>query len=187
VKISFVTTNKGKFAEIGEMLRSRGHEPVHLPIAYPEMQADSLEMVVIQGMEWLMKRYRTPILVDDSGLFIEALKGFPGVYSAHAYKTLRCDGILRLMKGVEDRSARFECVLGFMEPGGDLHLFKGVSKGLISEVERGTKGFGFDPIFIPEGYTQTFAELDMAVKNSISHRGRAFQKFFEFIEERSKG
>ncbi|MEM2839724.1 MAG: XTP/dITP diphosphatase [Thermoplasmata archaeon] len=187
MRISFVTTNKGKFAEIGEMIRSRGHEPEHIPIAYPEMQADTLEMVVIQGMEWLRKRYDRPILVDDSGLFIDALRGFPGVYSAYAYKTLRCEGILRLMKGVQERSARFECVLGFAEPKKDVRIFKGVSEGTISESERGTKGFGFDPIFVPEGHSETFAELDMDTKNSISHRGRAFQKFFEYIGESSRG
>lgn len=177
-----MTTNKGKFAEIGEMIRSRGHEPEHIPIAYPEIQAESLEMVVLQGMEWLRERYSQPLLLDDSGLFIDALGGFPGIYSAFAYRTIRCGGILRLMEGIENRSARFECVLGYLREGKEIQLFKGISKGEISESERGEKGFGFDPIFIPEGYSQTFAELDMSVKNEISHRGRALQNFFEFLE-----
>lgn len=186
MKVSFVTTNKGKFAEIGEMIRARGHEPVHVPIAYPEIQAESLEMVVIQGMDWLRKRYSPPILVDDSGLFIDALNGFPGVYSAFVYRTLRCDGILHLMEGVKERGARFECVLGYCDIEGEILLFKGISHGHISESERGGKGFGFDPIFMPDGYAKTFAELDMSVKNEISHRGRALQKLFEYIDADSR-
>jgi len=183
LKISFVTTNKGKFNEIGKMIRDRGHEAENIPVAYPEMQADSLEMVMIQGLEWLMDHYERPILADDSGLFIDSLGGFPGVYSAYVFKTLGNDGVLRLMEKETDRAARFECVLGFVEPGSGSKLFKGVSEGTISSLKRGDKGFGYDPIFIPKGYDKTFAELPIDEKNKVSHRGRALEQFFRYLEE----
>lgn len=183
MRISFVTTNKGKFAEIGKMIRDRGHEAENISVAYPEMQADSLEMVIIQGLEWLLQHYKRPLVADDSGLFIDALGGFPGVYSAYAYKTIGLDGVLKLMGGAEKRSARFECVLGFAKPDSEPLLFKGVSEGKISESKKGAKGFGFDPIFIPAGYEKTFAELPMEEKNRLSHRGRAFEKFFQYLKD----
>ena len=176
-----MTTNRGKYDEISRMIHMRGHLAEQLPTPYPEMQSESLEMVVIQGLYWLMKHYDRPVLVDDSGLFIDALRGFPGVYSAHAYKSFGCDGILRLMEKEEDKRARFECVLGFMDRGKDPVLFKGISVGSIYTEERGEKGFGFDPIFVPEGHSETFAEMAMDQKNEMSHRGRAFEKFFEFL------
>jgi len=184
VKISFVTTNKGKYSEISKMIRDRGHEAENINIAYPEIQADSLEMVMIQGLEWLMDRYERPILADDSGLFIDSLGGFPGVYSAYVFKTLGNDGILHLMEEQADRSARFECVLGFVEPGTGPILFKGISKGAISRSKQGSGGFGYDPIFIPEGFDRTFGEMQIEEKNELSHRGRALEQFFKHLEEK---
>lgn len=176
-----MTTNRGKYNEISRMIEQRGYDSEQLPTPYPEVQAESLEMVVLQGLYWLMQHFNRPVLVDDSGLFVDSLGGFPGVYSAHAYKSFGCEGILRLMDGENDRSARFECVLGFMEPGKDPILFKGVSDGSISAEMRGEGGFGFDPIFVPEGFSETFAEMTMDQKNELSHRGRAFERFFEFL------
>lgn len=181
MKIAFVTTNEGKYAEISRMLEDRGHEAEHIPISYPEVQADSLEMVAIQGILWLMDRYDRPILIDDSGLFIDSLKDFPGIYSSFVFSSIGCDGILDLMRGVENRSARFECCLGFRELGKDPVLFKENSEGTISAVKRGEKGFGFDPIFIPSGYDKTFAEMAIDQKNELSHRGKALREFFEYI------
>jgi len=182
LKISLVTTNRGKFAEIGAMIREKGYEVEHIPVAYPEMQAESLEMVVLQGLEWLMEKYNRPLLVDDSGLFVDCLGGFPGVYSAYVYHTIGCDGILSLMQGIQNREAHFACCLGFIEPSKEAHLFIGTSNGTISTKKIGDEGFGFDPIFVPVGYDNTFAELPMDVKNNISHRGAAFKKFFEYLK-----
>lgn len=181
MKISFVTTNKGKYNEISQMIQQRGHEAEQLPTPYPEIQAESLEMVVLQGLYWLMRHFNRPVLVDDSGLFVDVLKGFPGVYSSYAYKSMGCDGILRLMEAEKNRKARFECVLGFMDMGEDPMLFKGVSEGSITTQKRGDMGFGFDPIFVPEGHSETFAEMAMGRKNELSHRGRAFEKFFDSL------
>lgn len=160
-------------------MAEHGYQLEHIKTAYPEIQADTIEETIVPGLRWLMERYHRPLMIDDSGLFVDALKGFPGVYSAYVFKTVGCDGILKLMKGFENRSARFECCIGFLVPGKDPFIAKGISKGTISEAKVGTGGFGYDPVFIPEGYTKTFAQLDIPEKNKISHRGRAIEAFLK--------
>ncbi|MGQ9587429.1 MAG: RdgB/HAM1 family non-canonical purine NTP pyrophosphatase [Thermoplasmata archaeon] len=158
-------------------MAEHGYELEHIETSYPEVQADTLEETIVPGLRWLMPKYNRPLMIDDSGLFIEALKGFPGVYSSYVFRTLGCEGILRLMKGVRQRSARFECCIGFMNPESDPFVAKGVAKGTIAANQAGTGGFGYDPIFIPEGYNKTYAQLEIAEKNKISHRGRAIDVF----------
>ncbi len=126
-----------------------------------------------------MAEYDRPVMIDDSGLFVDALSGFPGVYSSYVFKTLGCDGILRLMEGIEDRSARFECCIGFMAPGSEPFIAKGIARGSIAAEKSGSGGFGYDPIFVHEGHSQTYAQLDVADKNLVSHRGRAMERFIQ--------
>jgi XTP/dITP diphosphohydrolase len=160
-------------------MRDHGYELEHIKTTYPEIQADTIEETIAPGLRWLMERYNRPIMIDDSGLFVDALKGFPGVYSSYVFKTVGCDGILRLMEGVKNRSARFECCIGFLVPGKEPHMSKGVAKGSIAEKKAGTGGFGYDPVFVPEGYTKTYAQIDIPEKNKISHRGRAIAMFLK--------
>jgi len=166
MRLVFVTSNKGKVEEVKKYLSPLGVEIVQKNIEYPEIQANSLEEVVAFGINWLKERIDEPFFIDDSGLFIESLNGFPGVYSAYVYKTLGNEGILKLMGGVNDRRAYFKSVIGFYN--GELHMFKGVVHGKITHEKRGNKGFGFDPIFMPEGYSKTFAEMETEEKNKIS-------------------
>jgi len=158
-------------------MKEHGYELDHVKTTYPEIQADTIDETIIPGLKWLMERYNRPIMIDDSGLFIDALNGFPGVYSAYVFKTVGCDGILKLMKDVKDRSARFECCIGFMIPGGEPSVVKGIAEGSISSEKVGSGGFGYDPVFIPEGHTQTYAQIEVSEKNKISHRGRAISQF----------
>jgi XTP/dITP diphosphohydrolase len=158
-------------------MKEHGYEVERIKNTYPEIQADTLEETIVPGLEWLMERHDRPLFIDDSGLFVDALKGFPGVYSSYVFRTVGCDGILRLMQGAGDRSARFECCIGFMAPGGKPHITRGVSKGSIASQKAGSGGFGYDPIFVPEGYSETFAQMEIAEKNKISHRGRAMDLF----------
>jgi XTP/dITP diphosphohydrolase len=160
-------------------MAQHGYELEHLRTPYPEIQADSLEITIIPGLQWLVSKFQRPVMIDDSGLFVDALGGFPGVYSSYAFKTLGCDGILRLMQGEQRRGARFECCIGFERPGQEPFIAKGVAKGSISEQKMGEGGFGFDPIFVHEGHDKTYAQLDIGEKNSISHRGRAIALFLE--------
>jgi len=174
-----VTGNVGKFREVSEQMAKRGCEIEHLRSAYPEIQADTLEETIRPALKWLLDRHAIPLMIDDSGLFVDALKGFPGVYSSYVFRTLGCEGILRLMHGVEDRSARFECCIGFVRPGMEPYIAKGVARGTIALEKKGSGGFGYDPIFVHEGYAKTFAELGIAEKNEISHRGRAVEALLE--------
>jgi XTP/dITP diphosphohydrolase len=160
-------------------MASHGYELEHIKTAYPEIQAESLEITLIPGLEWVMSKYNRPIMIDDSGLFIDALKGFPGVYSSYVFKTIGNDGILNLMKGVNDRGARFECCIGFMMPRGEPFIAKGIAAGTISGEKKGAGGFGYDPIFIPEGHGRTYAQFEIEEKNKISHRGRAIASLVE--------
>jgi XTP/dITP diphosphohydrolase len=160
-------------------MAEHGYELEHIKTAYPEIQAESLEITIIPGLEWAMSKYDRPIMIDDSGLFIDALKGFPGVYSSYVFKTVGNDGILSLMRDAKDRSARFECCIGFKMPGKDPFIAKGVAKGSIATRKSGTGGFGYDPIFIHEGHSRTYAEIEVSEKNKISHRGRAIEIFLK--------
>ncbi|MFY9605812.1 MAG: RdgB/HAM1 family non-canonical purine NTP pyrophosphatase, partial [Thermoplasmata archaeon] len=160
-------------------MRDHGYELEHIKTTYPEIQADTIEETIAPGLKWLMERYNRPIMIDDSGLFVDALKGFPGVYSSYVFKTVGCEGILRLMEGVKNRSARFECCIGFLVPGKEPHMSKGVAKGSIAEKKAGIGGFGYDPVFVPEGYAKTYAQIDIPEKNKISHRGRAIAMFLK--------
>jgi XTP/dITP diphosphohydrolase len=160
-------------------MRAHGYDIEHIKTKYPEIQAETLEDTIVPGLEWLMERYHRPMFIDDSGLFVDALKGFPGVYSSYVFKTIGCDGILSLMDGVEGRGARFECCIGYMAPGKAPFIARGVAKGSISREKAGTGGFGYDPIFVPEGHSRTYAQIDVAEKNTMSHRGRAMELFIK--------
>jgi len=160
-------------------MKEHGYELEHIKTTYPEIQADTLEETIVPGLNWLMERYQRPTMIDDSGLFIDALKGFPGVYSSYVFRTVGCDGVLRLMDGAKNRSARFECCIGFLVPGREPHISKGVAKGSISEKKAGTGGFGYDPVFVPDGYAKTYAQIEIAEKNKISHRGKAIELFLK--------
>ena len=184
MRLAFVTSNPGKIEEARKYFEPLGVEVYQLRFPYPEIQADTLEEVAEYGVKWLAERIDGPFFLDDSGLFINALKGFPGVYSAYVYKTLGIDGILKLLEGVDDRSAYFKSVVAYWD--GELHLFKGRVDGEIIREKRGSGGFGFDPVFRPSGFERTFAEMTTEEKNEISHRGRALKAFAEWLKENLK-
>jgi len=178
--LTVVTSNKGKYKEYREKLREFYEEVEMVNIGYPEIQADRLEEVVEFAIEELSEH--SPLIIDDSGLFVEALNDFPGVYSSFVMKTLGCEGILSLMDGKEERKARFECVIGYL--GEDKEMFKGVSKGKITREKRGDGGFGYDPIFESEESGRTYAEMSPNEKNCISHRGRAMKELLDFVKSK---
>jgi XTP/dITP diphosphohydrolase len=182
LKILFETGNRGKLLEVRAIFAGLGHEVEQLEDEYPEVQADTLEEVVEAGLKWLWARHHAPIIIDDSGLFIDSLKGFPGVYSAYVYRTLGCPGILKLLENASDRSAEFRCCAGYIDSSGKITMRSGACRGAIIGEMRGTGGFGYDPVFMPENEIKTFAELDLERKNTISHRGRAFAKLAEAMQ-----
>uniref|UniRef100_A0A7C4VTV9 dITP/XTP pyrophosphatase n=1 Tax=Fervidobacterium thailandense TaxID=1008305 RepID=A0A7C4VTV9_9BACT len=144
-----------------------------------------LENSVLKAIEY-GKCVGGPVLADDSGLSIDALDGFPGVMSARylegaSYRE-KMESILELMKNVKNRSAKFVCCATYYDPNKPFLIsVQGEVRGYISEEIRGEKGFGYDPIFIPEGYNKTFGELGEDIKKHISHRAVAFKKLFEIL------
>lgn len=178
-KIVFVTSNNGKFNEARSILGAKKIELLQNTEGYPELQEDDLEPIASFGAKWVAEKLQIPVMVDDSGLFINALNGFPGPYSAFVENKIGNKKILRLMEDEEDRTAYFKSVIGYCEPGNDAVVFTGIVKGLISFEERGSGGFGYDPIFEYNG--RTFAEMSSEEKNKYSHRKRALEKFFEWL------
>ena len=184
--IYFITGNKGKLAEIENKLQSVEIRVIQKNIGYPEIQTDTLEDVVRFGVEYIKKRFSLPFIIEDAGLFIDALKGFPGVYSKYVFYTIGCKGILKLLSYTDDaqRTAVFKSVYALSEPDKDPILFKGECFGKISMSELGAGGFGYDPIFTPDNETKTFAQMSIKEKNMISHRGKAIEKMIKFLKNK---
>ncbi|MFO8109034.1 MAG: XTP/dITP diphosphatase [Thermoplasmata archaeon] len=178
--MNVITSNRGKFREFQKELSGQFRVSMK-NVDYHEIQTDSLEFVVLHALDEL-EEY-APLIIDDSGLFVRALNGFPGVYSAYVMDTLGCSGILKLMEQEENREAYFQCIIGLLDHG--KKLFKGTCRGSISYKERGTQGFGYDPIFIPSGCDTAFAEMDTSEKNKISHRGKAAESFLDHVKSLS--
>jgi XTP/dITP diphosphohydrolase len=169
----FITSNKGKFLEAKEKLRSLGFSMIQKDLGYPEIQAESLEDVALQGITHVRMSFNKAFILEDAGLFIEALHGFPGVYSKYVFFTIGLPGILRLISGVKDRKAVFRSVYAYSEPGQKPIIVVGECKGTISTEQRGKNGFGYDPIFFPKGLRRTFGEMTIDEKNKYSHRSKA--------------
>ena len=176
--IYFVTSNKGKYAEaqaiFGDLMQR--------DIGYTEIQADTLEEVALYGMKEVAANLGGPVMLEDAGLFVEALKGFPGVYSAYTQKTIGNAGILRLMEGQENRKAYFKSVVAYAEPGMDAVIFSGEVQGQIGFEARGSKGFGYDPIFYVGDVS--LAEMDLEKKNQISHRSGSMRALIKWLDRR---
>jgi XTP/dITP diphosphohydrolase len=180
----FYTSNPGKVREVKGLLGPLGIRVEWRKATLPEPQADRLEEVVMSKLAAVPATVRMA-MVEDSGLFVKELRGFPGVYSSYVMKTLGAGGLIPLLNG-KGRSAEFKAVIGFRE-GGRITLFTGVTEGHISTVEKGNLGFGFDPVFIPSGETRTMSQMGLEEKNRLSHRGKALRKLVEHLERRCSG
>ena len=181
MKLKVITSNPGKVAEFQKAFADMGVEMEHIRLPYDEIQTSELEEVVKKGMEEIRSKGVRDFIIDDSGLFIDALKGFPGVYSAYGQKTIGNDGILKLMEGVEDRKATFKCCIG-CDIDGQTIIVTGTCDGYISHEARGNEGFGYDPIFSPDG-KRSFAEIGIEEKNTMSHRGNAVKLLRQALED----
>jgi XTP/dITP diphosphohydrolase len=183
----FVTSNIHKFQEARQVLSEYKLATAKLKVEAVEIQDDSLENIAKFSALDAVKNCGLPVFVEDAGLFVEALKGFPGPYSKYVYNTVGLKGILKLMKNVENRSAYFMSVVAFATPEEQPTCFVGKVEGTISLQERGTKGFGYDPIFVPiERKGRTFAEMTTTEKNMLSHRAGALRKFAEWYSGAGK-
>jgi len=181
LKVKVLTQNEGKLREFVSLGKSYGIAVSQAQFPKIEIQSSSLENVALYALIHAVPYIKEPFFVEDAGLFIRGLNGFPGVYSSYVLKTIGIDGILKIMKDVDDRSAHFRSVIALWLPERGIRLFTGMVEGEISHEPRGGGGFGFDPIFIPKGQRLTFAEMDTETKNRYSHRGKAFVSMAEWL------
>lgn len=181
LKYIFITSNSHKVEEVKQYFP----KVKQLNLDLREIRSDSFEEIAKAKLEEALMRFHerdVVIFVEDSGLEIEALNGFPGTYSAWVYKKIGCKGILKLMEDKTNRKARFVTVISAYIPWNQkIVIAKGEVKGEISNEMRGSIGFGFDPIFIPEGYDKTFAE-DKEMKKKVSHRKKAWELIFKLLK-----
>jgi XTP/dITP diphosphohydrolase len=187
--VFFATGNVNKFNEARSVLSLQGLALGMLRIKDVEIQSDSLKEIASASVVEAFRRCRLPVFVEDAGLFIEALNGFPGPYAAYAYKTISNEGILRLLDREENRRAKFQSTIAYLDQTLSKPLcFEGESNGKITLAERrqqGKSGFGFDPIFQPNGSEKAFAEMTIEEKNGFSHRAEAVRKFAEWYKSQA--
>jgi XTP/dITP diphosphohydrolase len=182
--VYFITSNKGKVGEATQKLAPLGFRVVQKDLGYPEIQADSLEEVAQYGVEQVRERFDKPFMLEDAGVFIQALEGFPGVYSKYVFFTIGLPGVLRLLEGVQNRSAVFRSVFAYHEPEKKPLICIGECLGTIIQKCRGTNGFGYDPLFVPHNATKTFAEMSVDEKNQYSHRAKALEMLVMELRKR---
>ena len=186
--VFFATGNIHKFNEVRSILSPLGFAVAMLRMKGDEIQSDSIKDIAQTAVANAFKLTGLPIFVEDAGLFIIALEGFPGPYAAYVFKTIHNKGILKLMEGVADRQAEFQSVISYLDPNLlQPQCFCGESKGTITKTERteqGKSGFGFDPIFLPAGSSKTFAEMTIEEKNCYSHRAMAIRKFAKWQKQK---
>ncbi|MEZ0289630.1 MAG: RdgB/HAM1 family non-canonical purine NTP pyrophosphatase [Sulfolobales archaeon] len=188
IKILHATNNINKIRET-ELLLRRFYPHLdfvieRLPedIEVIEIQDERLENIALYSLRDLLNKLRDSdrwdlIIREDSGLFIEALKGFPGPFSSYVYRTIGVEGVMKLLEGSDNRRAYFKAVIAYrIKRESIIRIASGVVYGEISREIRGHRGFGFDPIFIPEGFKETFAELGEEVKIRVSHRSKALRE-----------
>ncbi|TVR70107.1 MAG: RdgB/HAM1 family non-canonical purine NTP pyrophosphatase [Marinilabiliales bacterium] len=199
MELVFATNNPGKLREIEDLLgsdfRLRSLKDIGFEGDIPETNP-TLEENASAKAFFIYNRYSVSCFADDTGLEVEALNNEPGVYSAR-YAELdgnavfgsrgeltvaNIDKLLRLLKDKNSRKARFRTVISLVLDGAE-HLFEGVAPGMIIDERRGAEGFGYDPVFVPEGSSRTFAEMSLGEKNRISHRAIAFRKLVSFLTE----
>lgn len=193
MKLVFATNNKHKLDEVRKIT---SHHPVEI-VSLTEINcfddipetADTLEGNALQKAHYIQEKFGLNCFADDTGLEVEALNNAPGVYSARYAgpghdSEANMKKLLHEMEGMENRKARFRTVIALVW-NGKTYTFDGIVNGTITTTKRGENGFGYDPIFIPEGYEQTFAELGNDIKNQISHRAKAVEKLDEFLTQLS--
>lgn len=189
-KLVFATNNAHKLDEISSILGDKiellSLKDINCHVDIPET-ADTLEGNAMLKAAYIYENYGLDCFADDTGLEVEALDGAPGVFSARYAEgeghnaEANMQKLLQNMQGIQNRKAQFRTAICLILDG-KKHLFEGIVKGEIIKEKRGGSGFGYDPIFVPEGYTKTFAELGNEIKNKISHRAQAVEKLCRFLK-----
>jgi len=191
MQLVFATNNENKIKEIklalGQKFEILSLKDINCTEELPETQ-ETLKGNALQKAKYVFEHYNVNCFSDDTGLVIDALNGEPGVYSArYAGEQNNAEAnmqkVLKNLKGAENRVAYFETSIALII-NGEEHIFTGKAEGEILKEKSGAEGFGYDPIFKPNGFEKTFAEMTMKEKNLISHRGKAFAKMISFLENK---
>ena len=177
-----MTGNKGKYTEAARIAAEFGIRLKQVNRHKIEVQSDDLKEIACFAAKEASEAILHPVVAEDSGFFVHSLGGFPGPYSSYVYRTIGNKGILRLIQSVRNRDAHFQVAVAFCKPRKQPVCFSAMVKGVVSRRPMGSHGFGFDPVFIPsEGDGRTFAQMSTGEKNLLSHRGRAFLEFFNWL------
>ena len=177
--INFVTSNENKLREF-RLLLEPGYKINVLKLEYPELKSDDNSEIARIAAKMLAERIKKAIIVEDSGLFIDSLNGFPGTNSKWVHRKIGIKGLLKLLKGVKNRKCYYKSAIGYCEPGKEPVSFLGVEEGKVAFREKGKYGWGHDPIFIPKGKKKTYGELR---KNGAPNlfRVRAIEKLKKYL------
>ena len=190
MKLCLATNNAHKIEELqsllGENFQLQTLNEIGCNDDIPET-ADTFQGNSLLKAMYVWERFQINCIADDSGLEVEALNGEPGIFSAryageHGNHAKNMDKLLQNLAGIENRKAQFRCVITLIINALP-HFFEGIIRGKIIQEKRGSQGFGYDPLFVPDGYNRTFAEMSIEEKNPISHRGLAVAKMIEFLEK----
>ncbi|MFN4132943.1 MAG: XTP/dITP diphosphatase [Candidatus Hadarchaeales archaeon] len=184
--LAFVTSNKHKFLEVKEIAEKHGIKIVQRSLPVIEIQSGSLAEIARFSANHAFSILKSPCFVEDAGIFISALNGFPGPYSKFVFMTIGNAGVLKLLNKNNNRDAKFISAVGYCNGSRKTKVFLKSVAGKISQKPRGTFGFGFDPIFIPEeGDGRTFGEMSIEEKNAFSHRAKAVEAFFKWFKKKN--
>lgn len=181
--VTYVTSNWAKIASAKHALEPLGFEVENVKMETPEIQADDVEEVAKYSAKWASEKLNKPVLKNDSGLFVNALKGFPGAYTHYVEDTLGEDGLLKLMEGLEDRTAYFKETIAYCEPGKEPIVFNGITKGRIDVKKSGTYGWSWDFIFIPDGEEKTLGCFEDEKRWDFWSQD-AYKKLAEYLENK---
>ena len=179
MQIKFVTSNAGKVRELQAILQV---DVTQFPLGLPEIQAVEVDEVIRSKAEQAHEHIGVPVLVEDTGLSFAAWNGLPGALIKWFMGAMGSAGICEMLNGEKNRQAIAKCTFDLYD-GKEHHLFSGIVQGTLARKPRGQGGFGWDDIFIPEGYNRTFAEMSTGEKNSISMRKIALDKLQKFLAE----
>ena len=184
-KITYVTGNWAKIASAKKALEPLGYEVDNIKMETPEIQAEDVTEVAKYSAKWASEKLNTAVLKNDSGLFVNGLNGFPGVYTHYVDDTIGEDGLLKLMEGMEDRSAYFKESIAYCEPGEEPIVFEGITKGRIATEKSGTYGWTWDFVFIPDGEDKTlgcFPDEERWKFWSLD----SYKKLVDYLEKKKK-
>lgn len=181
-RLVLVTQNKHKLKELRPLFKKYEIEFDITSIEKIEIRSDNIEEIARMAAKTAFQELQKPAVVDDTGFFVDALNGFPGSYAGMVLKHIGYEGILQLMKDKTERACVFKTAVGFFD-GRRLESFVGTMTGYVAPEAAGIEGFGYDPIFVPNGHSKTYAELTFEEKVSISHRTKAFNAFLKWYSE----